>query len=57
MMTDEEYEVQQEQLHLIKERCLRAMTTSYKMYEDLAAKAGGDTEEFAMLILEQWRPW
>jgi len=57
MMTDEEYEAQREQLDLLKEKCLYAMTSSYKMYEDLVAAAGGDTEEFSMLILEQWRPW
>ena len=57
MMTDEEYEAQREQLDLLKEKCLYAMTSSYRMYEDLVAATGGDTEEFSMLILEQWRPW
>jgi len=57
MLSDEEYEVQSERLDAVKQKCLSEMTKVYKKHQDTIAELGGDTEFFAMLILEQWRPW
>lgn len=46
-----------EEVHEIKEACLKAMKEVCDKYADEAEKAGYDRNEFGMIVLEQWRPW
>jgi len=41
----------------VMDECLDAMTVVFKEYKEKYERAGGDPNEFDMLVLEQWRPW
>lgn len=44
-------------IHEIKEECLQRMKEVCTEHKEKYERAGGDPNEFEMLILEQWRPW
>ena len=43
--------------HEILQDCLADMRRVYDKYVKAFIKAGGEEEDFAMYVLEQWRPW